>query len=326
MIELAPLSVDELLAVKYPANVVIGADILDIGGYMMVVGPTSVGKSYFLLQLAMNLAKGTSVLNQWPVPKAFTVYLVQAEIGLKRFQSRVEKLWANFSRLPNLGGRLLLESPYDLKLDRPEGLKAVEKVVDQEGVEVLIIDPMRPFHTGNENASEEMERLFTALLVLRFGRGVSLIVSHHDRKPSTERKGRSIYEVRGNTVITDRPDTIFRLNPQKGGLTVEVVCEKLRNADQVLPSQIWSGDRTTGLFTLSVKEHRPADRTTSVRELLSGGGLTLRELANGVSLTLGVSLKSAYAVIDDAAKKGIVEKSASADGHNEKIVTLVGEK
>ena len=59
---LSPLAIADLLALNYPSNTIISNDILDVGGLMLVVGPTSVGKSYFLLQLAMLVVTGTAVV------------------------------------------------------------------------------------------------------------------------------------------------------------------------------------------------------------------------------------------------------------------------
>lgn len=317
---LTPLTVSELLNVQYPDNCIIGGDLLDVGGLMLVVGPTSVGKSYFLLQLAMSFVTGTAICGQWAVRRPFSVYLVQAEIGRKRFQQRVGKLWANFQSATAVP--LWLESPYDLKLDAAEGLAAVEAEIIERGVEILIIDPLRPFHSRNENDSQEMQRLFDSFLRLQFKHDVAIVFAHHDRKPSADNFGKSIYETRGNTIITDRPDTILRLRPTKQPTVVEAVWEKARNAAELPPKQQLTGDRLSGLFTLSVEADTPADRQAVACELLKGGGLPLSELTVGIMQTAGISQKAAYAVIDSLQRAGTVSKKMDGSG-NRKVVTLV---
>ena len=316
---LAPLTVNELLAVQHPENTIIGGDLLDVGGLMLVVGPTSVGKSYFLLQLAMSLVTGTAICGQWAVSRPFSVYLVQAEIGRRRFQQRVGKLWANFQSVA--AAPLWLESPYDLKLDSADGLRAVEAEIIQREVEILIIDPLRPFHAGNENDSQEMQRLFDSFLRLQFKHNVAIVFSHHDRKPSADNFGKSIYETRGNTIITDRPDTVLRLRPTKQPTVVEAVWEKARNAAELPPKQQWTADRTTGLFTLTEKAAVPADRQAVACRLLKDGGLPLSELTVGIMQSAGISQKAAYAVIDSLQRNGTVSKQL--DGTNRKVVVLI---
>ena len=319
---LRPYTIDELLAIQYAPNVVVDEAILDVGGLMLVVGPTSVGKSYLLLQLAMQLATGMAVVGQWAVPRPFRVYLVQAEIGQARFQARVKKLWANFTRVGPVG--LWLESTFDLKLDTPDGLAAVEEVVGRLGVEVLVIDPLRPFHNRNENASDEMQRLFDTFLRLQLKWGVAIVFGHHDRKPSADGWGKSIYDTRGNTIITDRPDTVLRLREAKPAGTVEAIWEKMRNRDEKLPKQKWVGDRQTGLFTVGASEPDPRDgKADIVRELLATGGLELGELTAGLVERGGVTSRTAYRIVTELEGAGVVEK-VGGGLHNRKVVKLRG--
>lgn len=321
---LETVTVSDFLSREYPPNTVIGNDILDRGGLMLLVGATSVGKSYLALQVAMSLAVGRSPLPDWPVDQAFRVLLLQAEIGVRRFQSRVKKLWANYACDTT---RLLLASPYELKLDTAAGLSAVERVITAREVEVLVIDPLRPFHSRNENAAEEMQRLFDSFLRLQFRYNLSILFLHHDRKPS-QGGGKSIYETRGNTVITDRPDTVARLRVLKGDM-VEVVWEKMRNADRLRPSCRYVGDRQTGLFRPATEAATDGavDGATNgemVRALLvdAGQGLPLLDLARSLALASNVSIKTAYKEIEALERAGTVRKLPSANGHNEKIVTL----
>ena len=316
---LTPLLVTDLLALDYPQNTIIANDILDVGGLLLVVGPTSVGKSYFLLQVAMHLVTGTPVVGQWAVPRPFATYLVQAEIGRKRFQSRVSKLWGNFDQQG--AAELWLESPYDLKLDTPEGLAALEAVVVEKGVEVLIIDPLRPFHNRDENKSDEMQRLFDSFLRLQFKYDVAIVFGHHDRKPSPDGFGKSIYKARGNTVITDRPDTSFRIEESKQAGMVEFINDKLRNGEEKLPKQRWCADRKTGLFTPA--DAKVVDKRGVVTGLLARGELALSEVVRSVMSEAGVSNKGAYSIINALEKEGIVVKTQGGRSHNEKGLMLV---
>ena len=316
---LAPLAIADLLALEYPANTIIGGDILDVGGLMLVVGPTSVGKSYFLLQLAMHLVTGTAVVGQWAVPRPFSTYLVQAEIGRKRFQSRVSKLWANFT--VDGAADLWLESPYNLKLDTTEGLAALEDVVVDKHLEVLIIDPIRPFHNRDENKSEEMERLFDAFRLLQFKYDVAIVFGHHDRKPSADGFGKSIYKTRGSGVITERPDTSFRIEESKQAGMVEFVNDKLRNGEQKLPKQRWLADRKTGLF--SPADTKLVDKGKIVTTLLSRGELALSEVVKVVMEEGGVSNKGAYSIINTLEREGVVVKTTGGRTNNAKGLALV---
>ena len=169
-----------------------------------------------------------------------------------------------------------------------------------------------------------MERLFDAFLRLRLKHGLAIIFAHHDRKPSAGSRGKSIYDSRGNSVITDRPDTSLRLKAVKGGLSVDAVWEKLRNGEGLPPTQRWIGDRKTGLFRPNTPGDAPEDKGDTVTALLrdAGRGLPLVDLAKSVAQASGVSVKVAYGMIDALERAAVVQKSPGPGGHNQKVVTL----
>lgn len=160
------LSLEEILEADFEFNPVIGDDILDIGGSLLIVGATEVGKSYFVEQLALSLASGTPFLGRWSVEREYQVLLLQAEIGHRRFQERIRKLASNFEP-STIQSSLFLGSVTGLKFDSTDALVDVRQTLRMMDTEVLILDPLLPFHSGDENSSKDMQRLFTSFRELQ---------------------------------------------------------------------------------------------------------------------------------------------------------------
>ena len=81
----------EFLAMNFPHQTVIGNDLLDGGEKLCIFGPSEAGKSYWLIQLALNLSTGTPFLG-YPIPVRQTVLILQSELSPRRYQERLAKL------------------------------------------------------------------------------------------------------------------------------------------------------------------------------------------------------------------------------------------
>ena len=326
MVKVTLQTVSEFLAVEFTTVPVIGSDILDEGGIMEVVGATSLGKSYLLLQMALNMATGTPFLDTHKVPHCFRVALLQAEIGPKNFQRRMAKLKASFEGFGY--DNLSVASVYDVKLDRMADLLELESALVDGGFQILIIDPLLPFHEGDENKSNEMQKLFDGFDRLRFRHGVAIIFSHHERKPYqgvTFKKQKGMLESRGSSLITDRPDTVIRMCETKKPQIVEVMFDKMRNADNLLDSVLLWGDRESGLFVPpSAGDTGDIITNGQMLHLLTGGPLGLDEFTAllagmGMSNPRTVSRRIAALEFDE-----LVVRVPNPKNKRKKIIMLKG--
>ncbi len=236
---LTPIS--DFLRQSIPHQAILSDGLLDSNGFMLITGATETGKSYLMLQLACNLASGTRFLDTFVVERPVRVGLIQAEIGLGRFQQRCRKIKQAFGDLPHL----YVGTHYNLKLNTQKGMDALLKWVRAHPIDVLLLDPMRPFHTGSENDDADMERLLTNFRKIQDVNQSALVVAQHHRKPD-QFKEASLWDIRGSTVITDRPDTILRLLTNDDE-DVTLIFDKVRNADRH-PVEIPLTIRPNGLF------------------------------------------------------------------------------
>ncbi len=225
MDEIRVWTVEEFLKAEFSDEDILGGRLLQIKGLMLIAGSTEAGKSFLVEQLAYELAVGGEWLG-WEVNRPFKVLLLQGEIGDGPFQSRISKFSKHYGR-PD---KLSVATAYTLRLDHEPNFVRLRGMVSRGGFEVLILDPMRPFHLGDENSSKDMEVYFGQIKRLQDETGVAVVQTHHERKPAKDVPS-DLYSIRGSALITDRPDTVLRLSKRgKKDPVWKLEYEKIRNS------------------------------------------------------------------------------------------------
>jgi len=312
-------TVAELLNLDYHLEPVIAGGMLVQESSMLVVGPTEVGKSYFVLQMALELATGQPFLGQWKVTRPFKVLLVQAEVGKSRFQDRVRKFAGPY---PKTGDMLRLATQYTLKLDEPDGHAALWEVLTEHGIEVLILDPMRPFHSGDENSSRDMERFYHGLRLYQQDSSLAVVITHHERKPVMGFSSGDKYAARGSGLITDRPDTVLRLEPNKDPNLVTMTVEKLRNADESeKPGPFKLEKSRTGLFVVAGAQGARTAREREIAEIV-GEGLPYEQFRREVQERYSVAERTAKRWTDELEEEGVIRRKNDPEKRGRKVILM----
>src|SRR5437868_6836060 len=83
------LTIHQLLAKTFPATeTMLGGNLLDKAGALLITGPQKIGKSLFATQLALSLAGRQDFLGFGVGAHDYRVLIVQAEVSEKRMQER----------------------------------------------------------------------------------------------------------------------------------------------------------------------------------------------------------------------------------------------
>ena len=202
---------------------------LPTGSVGALVAPGGVGKTILLLQTSVALATGLPVFGGLfgiePVPKASPekVVIVVAEEGFDvmhlRLHAVVGSLFSqthpaldqesrdricglldeNLHLYPLAGVTRLLIDDRDTTGDGLERLREMAS-----GSRLLIIDPLRQFHTGDENDSWAMTSVVQSLQSIATEHKCAVLTAHHTNKAATfngqgDRAGAS----RGSAALTD---------------------------------------------------------------------------------------------------------------------------
>lgn len=179
----------------------------------LMAGERKIGKSALMLQLCVALANGSDWLGfKLPERQGFIVY-VAGEDGTLNTRRRIKAMLGNDS------------IPERLIIVEPQNFEELKRLLDEmrDGgaqVDLIVIDPVMKFLDGNEKESSVVSAFYKPLERVIAATGTSVIVVHHVLKnahPDTINKVAS--DVRGSSVISDRPRVILALARSKAGVT-----------------------------------------------------------------------------------------------------------
>lgn len=177
------------------------------GGLGLLVASGGTGKSFLALDIAISLSTGCAVADGLFPASApgRVVYLAGEESdrllaerlrGTLDLASRNKLDPKNLILLPLAGEDCRLVSqgaPTDLLSELKERA---------QGSRLIIVDPIRRFHDGDENDSSAMTRLVVVLETLAKHTGAAVLALHHTNRASAS-DGGSQHASRGSTALVD---------------------------------------------------------------------------------------------------------------------------
>ena len=172
----------------------------------MVYAERGVGKSWFVMAMAVAIANGDPTFIGWEIHKKRSVLYIDGELTKaelkERFNGLCSKQLDNLFILPS---ETLYKDGRPISLDQPEEQEAVDKVLEtlekrNNRPQIIILDNLSTLRrTNNENDNSEASKILDWLISLRH-RNFTVIVVHHSGK-SGQQRGASIIEVPMDFVI-----------------------------------------------------------------------------------------------------------------------------
>lgn len=182
-------------------------------GYMLLLGPPKVGKSFLAFDIAARVAKGDSVMGYTSSGPKRVLYL-QMDTKEAAWTERLKKLKeiGYDLNIPNL--RLIHQDDMMLPLlvTTQKGQDFLKSVVKSETPDLIIIDVLRELHQEDENDSTGMKKVFDAMEPI-FAKQ-SVLILHHTRKITQDDKATPdpVTLARGSSYITGRVDGYWLLH------------------------------------------------------------------------------------------------------------------
>jgi RecA-family ATPase len=251
------LSLRELLDAPGDKTYYLSHPLIPKGGRIVIGAPAKHFKSMLALNLAYDLAEGDPLWGikkpdgspLWIVKHPLSVLYVENEIGQYRLKERMEKIhgarggeWAmdNLHIAPKGSG---------IMLDNDVGMAILAKRIAECQPDVLILDPLRKFHSCDEDSSTEMVKIVYRLDALqKANKDLTTIILHHTGKRSEFRDQTQPEALRGSSVVFDDADTAIMIDrPVKGSDTIIRLNFVLRSAADPRPVRL-RFDEETFLF------------------------------------------------------------------------------
>jgi len=216
------------------------------GGTAMIGGlPKAAKKTWLATEIAVAVATGTKVCGEF-IAQLGTVRYFYAEDIRRQIRNRIHALLEGAGRTMPIE-RLYLE-PRGSFLDvmRNEDLAWIVASCRRGGeMDLLVLDPLRDIHSGEEDKSDSMREVMRRLRLLGKLLGCTVLVVHHAGKPSEATAKRSGGQrLRGSGSIHGSVDSgIYVLDCNGDGVST------FKNT---VESEI-KGARSAGTFTLALQ-------------------------------------------------------------------------
>jgi RecA-family ATPase len=216
-----------------PSQYHVGEGFLEVGGFVMVIGQSYVGKSTLLAQVSINLSIGRSWLF-FQVQRPLRVLTIQAEDQ----QNKLRKMGKMYRRMELTEEQIALANENTAvltirDLQDQDAINEIERHAQIFKADVLCINPMTSY-VGSVYKDEAINRFLRVGLTPTLDRlKMSAIVAHHPPKPATsdkEPKDLTAFELqyggagmaaltnapRGNIFLVHVDGDVFKLSVGKG--------------------------------------------------------------------------------------------------------------
>ena len=204
---------------------VIGRGVLPVGGKCILAGSPKTGKSFLVLNILLDLARGrrlfdatyTSGAPVLPVGKPWRVLYLEMELGelglLERLKGK-EGHPGLTSGIQSEGLELYLQArDTAMRLDTPEGRDYISQLLSNIKPDVVVLDPLAKFNLSNENDSQEMGAIMRVIDHYIEDYHSAWIIVHHigkqDPDPAKQKRGGD--RLRGSSAIFADVDTLMEV-------------------------------------------------------------------------------------------------------------------
>ena len=191
-----------------PASDDIIKDLLpdSTSAYMLICGRSGIGKTNLVLYLAFCIATGS---------KFFSLETKQQKIGYLSFEGSQRQIANRFDKLRqtygNTGEYLQWEHSLPMRLNSSSKDQLIFTII---GLDVAIIDPLRPLVSGDWMKPADASNFLYNLREVQNETGTTIILVHHIRKPDRKLRVQPEdlqFEIKGATEYVDGAATVLLL-------------------------------------------------------------------------------------------------------------------
>lgn len=262
------------------------SDIFDAGDKVPVIGSSKSRKTFYVLQLALNLTAGRGEFLGWGIPKPRRVLIVQLEVKEAHYWRRVHNL-ARVLRITaaEVADRLCVAS---LRGREVKPAQIVE-LASKHRAEVIVIDPLYKLAEGDENLAADMKPLLATFDRMAEKTGAAVLYVHHNPKGTAGDRDTRDRGAGSGVISRDYDSCIYLTDHKEEGL---LVCETvLRNYPPRDPFTIeWQdgrfiqrGDMSAVVRTTKNKNAGKSDyRDAVIKMARENPSLSFREIAKRI--------------------------------------------
>jgi hypothetical protein len=307
IIEIVTLGDIHRMEIEFPPPLVEG--LLKATDSLLVTGESGLGKSLFTLSLAVAIASGTNLFNQFKIPKARNVLLIQSENGLETTKERLEALLHSYHLTSEQKTiKDAIDRIYTAKMGDDCRLAGnlldtkfadfLKRTIESTKAGIVMLDPLISYHNENENDNSAMRTVLDAFTMIGSATGVATYISHHHGKGNYHE---GADQSRGATAIKDWARGILTLNPQKNNRNKLLVkCDHTKHGNVPKSPSMLLEIAGPMMMATSFQILCPPEMVAEVLTDLGGRVDTKKELVKALIENCNITDKTARTAIDRA--------------------------
>lgn len=316
--EIRPWTLTELRAAP-PArpDPILGDGVFSRGDWMLIHARENVGKTWALLELALALATG----RDWygiPTHRRHRVAIVSLEMGSWHAISRIGAVWDGLVDLEQEDQIREIEDAIHivtkdqigfLDLSEPTRQRWLSGWLQEREIDVVLLDPLSHFLAGDEDRMG-LAPILRYLEGLYHECGASPVLSHHDRKSSTQGDhGDHGSSARGSSTIMASARASFRIVAKRDdpSAPIELHCDKASNGPKPAPIWLRQDEQTGRLVVTSSPSAKRDGNLQAVLDALADGPMTTTQMAEAMEGR--ASKRTVERYLRSAEKDGLIHSS-----------------
>jgi hypothetical protein len=258
-------------------------------------GPPKRGKSLLALQQALARSLGQPWLGFSTTPGVTLV--LQAEIPERELQARARIMQAA-ATAPVPSGLVHFVTHRGLRLDRRENLRTIQTLIETLKPDLMQVDPLARFFTGDENSSRDVGRLIGSLDELIQAYSLAIELVHHTAKPSADDLRAGGLRLRGSSALFAAADSVLILDRSAEGLFR--LTFELRHGREPEPMLLKRSEH------LWLEPSGPPDDLLQVAGIVQRLPLRYRQLLEAIQADFEVKERTAEGLLARTRKAGLI--------------------
>ena len=226
----SPLRLSELFSMDFPESKWVIENMIPHEGITILPGAPASYKTWLLLRMALDIAKGEVFLGQFPCSQA-KVLIIDEENHLRLIQERLRLMGAD-ETLP-----IYFLSQKGFLVSNKALVEQVLNICEEHEIGVIFIDSLVRINNAEENDASQMSEVFRCIRQLCQAQK-TVIITHHERKEGVIRISAQ-NRLRGSSDISAAVDAhiaVKRDKDDKGKLLIEQA--KLRTSKELEPFEV----------------------------------------------------------------------------------------
>jgi KaiC/GvpD/RAD55 family RecA-like ATPase len=205
--------------------------LLQERGYMLLTGPSGVGKTQFTLRMCINMALGRKEFAGEKIMRPVKILVFSLEMAhadLKYFLSIMAKDFTKEDTELLEKNLILVPHGESIYLNQDEGRNQLTDIIEAIEPDVVVIDSMGSTSSGGLSNEDTVKSIMDFNDKIRKKYGVATWFIHHMRKASGDnKKPNKLDDVYGNQYIVNRATTVLCLWPNRDN-KIDVIPLKIR--------------------------------------------------------------------------------------------------